>query len=79
MRAELRGEARLSAAGKYAAACRALGGELGVPVLDLWTQLQTAPHWSTYLADGLHLSPAGNAAAFQLLHQLIDDHFPALR
>lgn len=69
----------VSILGKYAAACRALGGELGVPVLDLWTQLQTAPHWSTYLSDGLHLSPAGNLAAFQLLLQLIGDHFPALR
>lgn len=66
-------------AGKYAAACRQLGAELGVPVLDLWTQLQTGPEWSRYLSDGLHLSPAGNLATFQLLLQLINDEFSFLR
>ncbi len=53
--------------------------QLGVPVLDLWTQLQTQPDWNTQLSDGLHLSAAGNEAVYLLLSQLIREHFPALR
>ena len=65
--------------GQYAAACRKLGLQLGVPVLDLWTQLQTQPDWNTHLSDGLHLSAAGNEAVYLLLSQLIREQFPALR
>ena len=66
-------------AGRYAAACRELGAELGVPVLDLWTQMQANPKWRSYLSDGLHLSPAGNLAAYNALQRLINKEFPALR
>ena len=68
-----------ASAGQYAAACQKLGLQLGIPVLDLWTQLQTQPDWNSYLSDGLHLSAAGNEAVYVLLTQLIRDQLPALR
>ena len=66
--------------GQYAAACRDLGAELGVPVLDAWTHMQKQANWtSRYLSDGLHLTPEGNQALYYALKQLIDDSFPALQ
>lgn len=65
--------------GAYAAACRAVGTEEGVPVLDIWTEFQKNPEWRTYLSDGLHLTPSGNAALFELLMALIEKQLLQLR
>ncbi|KAI9313724.1 SGNH hydrolase-type esterase domain-containing protein [Dichotomocladium elegans] len=61
----------------YAEAARQVAKEKGVVVADLWTRIvQLADgHLDTYLADGLHLSAAGNQAAFALLMETIATHF----
>lgn len=33
------------AAGQYAAACKEVGKEAGIPVLDLWSVFQQTPEW----------------------------------
>ncbi|KAM7500726.1 hypothetical protein LguiA_025140 [Lonicera macranthoides] len=54
------------AAGAYAKACIAVGGELGIPVVDLWTKMQQFPDWQkAYLRDGLHLTRCGNRIVFE--------------
>ena len=49
---------------KYAEACRDLAAREGLPVLDLWTQLQEYINWeSTFLNDGVPIQvPCGSAA-----------------
>ena len=67
-------------AGTYAAACRAVAAELGVPCVDAWTRFQTLPAWrETLLNDGLHFAPAGDEALFQALTEVIDEKLPHLR
>lgn len=66
--------------GQYAAAVRQLAGSLGLPVLDLWTELQQHAGWQTkYLEDGLHFTAAGNAAVFELLLKKLREALPHLR
>ena len=68
------------AAGRYAAACRDLGAELGLPVLDLWTELQAEADWATrLLCDGLHLTEAGNRRVGELLVRAVQARWPELR
>ncbi|KDO18459.1 hypothetical protein SPRG_15168 [Saprolegnia parasitica CBS 223.65] len=62
-------------AGKYAAACVAVGAERKVPVVDFWTAMQNMPH---LLSDGLHFNRAGNIAAHALILSAIRQHYPAL-
>jgi len=67
-------------AGHYAAACRAVAAELGVPCVDAWTRFQAVPAWrETLLNDGLHFAPAGDEALFQALTECIDEKLPHLQ
>lgn len=60
-------------AGRYASVCKEVAAELGVPVLDLWTQFQARDGWQTrLLCDGLHLSDEGNTTVYELLQQLVN-------
>lgn len=65
--------------GKYAAIGREVAAELEVPCADTWSEFQQISDWRTLLSDGLHLSPAGNAALYQLLQRTIDTQLPNLR
>lgn len=54
--------------GTYAKACMEAAKESKVPVVDLWSSMQENPQWQTsYLSDGLHLSPDGNKLLFEKL------------
>lgn len=54
--------------------------ELGLPVLDLWTDFQAQQGWQQgLLEDGLHLTPDGNQRVGLLLLELIAREFPQLR
>eukprot|EP00245_Coleochaete_scutata_P014879 TRINITY_DN6439_c0_g1_i1.p1 TRINITY_DN6439_c0_g1~~TRINITY_DN6439_c0_g1_i1.p1 ORF type:complete len:257 (+),score=36.94 TRINITY_DN6439_c0_g1_i1:165-935(+) len=63
------------AAGQYAEACKSVGREMGVPVLDMWQLVQEIPDWATRcLSDGLHLTAQGNEVVFEgLLHIIQSD------
>ncbi|XP_057834896.2 GDSL esterase/lipase At5g62930 isoform X2 [Cryptomeria japonica] len=53
-------------AGTYAKSCLEVASESGVPAIDLWSRMQETPGWQeTYLSDGLHLTPNGNAFVFE--------------
>ena len=68
-----------AATGRYAAAVRKLGSELGIPVLDLWTELQKQQSWQSHLSDGLHFLPSGSTAVYHLLQAKINEALPHLR
>jgi lysophospholipase L1-like esterase len=58
----------------------ALGGVLGVPVVDLYSRLQSVPGWQTaLLKDGLHFTPDGSRAVWQELQAVLDSQLPQLR
>ena len=65
--------------GRYAAAVRKLGSDLGIPVLDLWTELQKQQSWKSHLSDGLHFLPSGSTAVYHLLQAKINEALPHLR
>lgn len=65
--------------GRYAAAVRKLGSDLGIPVLDLWTELQRQQSWASYLSDGLHFLPSGSTAVYDLLQAKINEALPHFR
>ena len=66
--------------GKYAAAMVGLAREQKMPFVDLWSELATHQGWeAAYLDDGLHLTPAGNKAVFDLIVAKINQDVPALR
>jgi len=66
-------------AGRYAAACRAIGLELGLPVVDLWSSFQEVTGWQKILlCDGLHLTQQGNALVGMLVTETITTAFPSL-
>lgn len=65
---------------RYAAAVVQLGQELKLPAVDLWSSMQTQPDWqSSFLCDGLHLTPAGNSFVYDQLQSVIDQAYPHLR
>ena len=67
-------------AGAYAAECRRVAAELGVPCVDVWTRFQQLPAWrETLLNDGLHFAPAGDVALFEALTEVIDAELPHLQ
>ena len=68
-----------AAAGEYAAAVKQLGKELGLPVVDLWTDIQKQPLWQAYLSDGLHFTSSGNTAVYHLVQAKINEALPHLR
>lgn len=68
-----------AAAGEYAAAVKQLGKELGLPVVDLWTDIQKQPLWEAYLSDGLHFTSFGNTAVYHLVQAKFNEALPHLR
>ncbi|KAM6149960.1 isoamyl acetate-hydrolyzing esterase 1 homolog isoform 2-T2 [Erethizon dorsatum] len=70
---------RNSVAGEYARACAQVAYDCGTDVLDLWTLMQQDNQdFSTYLSDGLHLSPKGNDFVFSHLWPLVEKKVSAL-
>ncbi|KAK4842875.1 hypothetical protein QYF36_001125 [Acer negundo] len=50
------------AAGVYAKQCIELAKDTGINSIDLWSKMQETDGWQkTFLSDGLHLTPEGNA------------------
>ena len=68
-----------AAAGRYAAACVAVGDEAGVPVLDLWSLLQRRDDWRELFVDGLHFNDQGQQAVWAALQELLDATLPSVR
>ncbi|XP_005404453.2 PREDICTED: isoamyl acetate-hydrolyzing esterase 1 homolog [Chinchilla lanigera] len=70
---------RNSVAGEYARACAQVARDYGTEVLDLWTSMQEDNQdFSTYLSDGLHLSPKGSDFMFSHLWPLVEKKVSAL-
>ncbi|KAF3826931.1 hypothetical protein GH733_006077 [Mirounga leonina] len=68
-----------SVVGEYAGACLQVAQDCGVDVLDLWTLMQKdSQDFSSYLSDGLHLSPKGNEFLFSHLWPLIEKKVSSL-
>ncbi|XP_045835551.1 isoamyl acetate-hydrolyzing esterase 1 homolog isoform X3 [Meles meles] len=68
-----------SVVGEYAGACVQVAQDCGVDVLDLWTLMQKdTQDFSSYLSDGLHLSPKGNEFLFSHLWPLIEKRVSSL-
>lgn len=60
--------------GLYAKACIEVAKKAEVPVVDLWSCMQKTSGWQTsYLSDGLHLTPEGNAVVFEKLLKVLGD------
>ncbi|KAM5262787.1 isoamyl acetate-hydrolyzing esterase 1 homolog [Ctenodactylus gundi] len=65
--------------GEYASACLQVAQDFGTDVLDLWTLMQKDNQdFSSYLSDGLHLSPKGNAFVFSHLWPLLEPKVSSL-
>eukprot|EP00775_Hariotina_reticulata_P015398 gene15398-biopygen16972 len=70
----------LEHAGLYAAAVKALGAKLELPVVDLYSKLQEYPGWELHLFnDGLHFTPAGARQVWQHLKATLEGNFPKLK
>ncbi|KAG9138049.1 hypothetical protein Leryth_001298 [Lithospermum erythrorhizon] len=53
-------------AGVYATQCVDLARELDIPSINLWSKMQETEGWQkTFLGDGLHLTPEGNAIVYR--------------
>ncbi|KAG6384052.1 hypothetical protein SASPL_156152 [Salvia splendens] len=60
--------------GTYAEQCVAIAKELGLPSINLWSKMQETNGWQrTFLSDGLHLTPKGNAVVFGELVKILDE------
>ncbi|VFV29820.1 isoamyl acetate-hydrolyzing [Lynx pardinus] len=65
--------------GEYAGACLQVARDCGTDVLDLWTLMQKdGQDFSSFLSDGLHLSPDGNEFLFSHLWPLIEKKVSSL-
>jgi hypothetical protein len=71
-------ERTLELSGQYAKAVADISGELNLPLLDLWSIMQTVPSWPKLLSDGLHLSTTGNKFVGEALLHTIDNLLPEL-
>lgn len=49
-----------------------------MPVVDLWTHLQTLENWTSLLEDGLHLSQLGNQAVFAEIKRVLSQELPSI-
>ncbi|XP_023054882.1 isoamyl acetate-hydrolyzing esterase 1 homolog isoform X1 [Piliocolobus tephrosceles] len=67
-----------SVVGEYANACLQVAQDCGTDVLNLWTLMQDSQDFSSYLSDGLHLSPKGNEFLFSHLWPLIEKKVSSL-
>lgn len=64
----------------YVNACKEVGLQLGLPVLDNWTSLGGAgEERGRFLRDGLHLSEAGNQRVFANVEELLEHKLPRLK
>ncbi|XP_043845935.1 isoamyl acetate-hydrolyzing esterase 1 homolog isoform X1 [Dromiciops gliroides] len=64
---------------EYAKACLQVGQNCGTDVLDLWTLMQKDnKDFSSYLSDGLHLSPKGNEFLSSHLWPLLEKKVASL-
>jgi len=64
----------------YVEACKAVGQEFNIPVIDNWTTLGgDSAERGDYLRDGLHLNEQGNQQVFRNIVGLIGDKYPHLR
>ncbi|KAF4790477.1 Cleavage and polyadenylation specificity factor subunit 3 [Turdus rufiventris] len=64
--------------GQYAQACVQVARECSTDVLDLWTLMQKNQDFSSYLSDGLHLSPKGNSFLAAQLWSRLENKLSAL-
>ncbi|XP_064506569.1 isoamyl acetate-hydrolyzing esterase 1 homolog isoform X1 [Pseudopipra pipra] len=64
--------------GQYAQACVQVAKDCGTDVLDLWTLMQKNQDFSSYLSDGLHLSPKGNSFLAAQLWSRLENKVSAL-
>eukprot|EP00897_Mesotaenium_endlicherianum_P000265 jgi/Mesen1/10239/ME000774S09574 len=66
--------------GQYAQACREVAADAGVPVVDIWSVMQSKPDWERLLSDGLHFNVGGNQVLYEEVLDAIRDSgwFPSL-
>uniref|UniRef100_A0A8B9GA45 Isoamyl acetate-hydrolyzing esterase 1 homolog n=1 Tax=Amazona collaria TaxID=241587 RepID=A0A8B9GA45_9PSIT len=64
--------------GEYAQACVQVARDCGTDVVDLWTLMQNNEDFSSYLCDGLHLSPKGNSFLAAQLWSRLEKKLSAL-
>ncbi|NWT01414.1 IAH1 esterase, partial [Mionectes macconnelli] len=64
--------------GQYAQACVQVAKDCGTDVLDLWTLMQKNQDFSSYLSDGLHLSPKGSSFLAAQLWSRLENKVSAL-
>lgn len=70
----------LEATRPYASAVVSLGNRLVVPVVDLYSSLQSVPSWqSSLLKDGLHFTAEGSRAVWREVHRILEKELPQLR
>jgi len=58
--------------GVYAAACCEVAKDTGAQCVDLYTEMMKAEDFTSYLNDGLHLSPSGSQLLFKLLTPIVE-------
>ncbi|XP_050171798.1 isoamyl acetate-hydrolyzing esterase 1 homolog [Myiozetetes cayanensis] len=64
--------------GQYAQACVQVAKDCRTDVLDLWTLMQKNQDFSSYLSDGLHLSPKGSSFLAAQLWSRLENKVSAL-
>mgnify|MGYP001811217189 CR=1 FL=1 len=70
----------LAAVRPYASAVVSLGNRLGIPVVDLYSSLQSVPSWqSTLFTDGLHFTPEGSRAVWREVLGVMQKDLPQVR
>lgn len=70
----------LAVTAEYAEACKQVGLEMNVPVVDIFNSIQAVPGWEAkaILKDGLHLTPAGNQVVYEGVKAAIRANFQDL-
>ncbi|KZT74123.1 SGNH hydrolase [Daedalea quercina L-15889] len=68
---------------QYAEHVRAVGREVGVPVVDVWTRIWDAAghveeQLSEYSYDGLHLNDRGYALVYEEIIKAVSENYPEL-
>jgi len=67
----------LSVTGEYAEACRQLGRQMQVPVVDVFSAIQAIPQWQTaaMTPDGLHLNAVGQQVVYEGVRAAVRGNF----
>ena len=65
-------------AGRYAAECKRVADQIGVPCCNLWESMQRVSGWSKFLSDGLHFTPQGNRFVGAKLLETIEASYPEI-